>query len=486
MDARMQKHRIIRWMGRLLVVLSLVAPWGVQAVSLETVPATVRWCNGLVAVKYTSFFSVDTPGCSYQTVISAAKAYAITWNADLKAKNMNVQVSINNCVSYVNYGWENRCYYYGYGANDPDPGPFPNNNNMNFFDVEGVWSCPDPTIDPSSPYIIHDFKFVDASTPTTASCSRVAKNSLTLTLSGGTEVEPSNGSDKKFLPIIATVIDQSTNQPPTNPVKVHVSLKVEDLKSGGHDHGDSTRPRGGIAEVKTCASDGECWPGPQSTNGKGMTDGNGQVVFNFNAPEASGKYTITAICDGCSSSSAPKTVEVKVDGLETIPNSTFYKFIGDTDKHTKNHYLMPEAATVLRNIAISYLIEDKFWQLKKARRGRTGQYTYTPPSVLNVNDASLIWGGKFDIHGKWNGDHQAHKRGIVVDIRANQININNGAIPLQSFTNFQKLAKSYDAKAQVHCSDDEQDRHPPDCIGDDGTQDDLRHFHVILIGGVDK
>ena len=310
--------------------------------------------------------------------------------------------------------------------------------------------------------------------------SEPISHSFIITLSGGSEVEPSNGSTLNTLPFIATVKDQSTGQPPTAAVTVHVSLKV-DPKSGGHDHGDSDRPRGGIAGVQTCASDAECW--------SGKTDGNGQVVFNFNPTEASGTHTITATCqnDGCTNT-ATKSVDVKLDGLEIVMDSSFYTFIGGEvgKPHHDNHYLMPDAATVLRNMAISYRIEDKFWQLKNARRGKPGQYTYTPPSVLYVNDASLIWGGKFDIHGKWKGDHKGHRRGIVADIRANQININNGAIPLQSFTNFQKMAKAYNANAQVHCSDDGQDRQPPACIGTDGSQDEGRHFHVILIGGVDK
>jgi hypothetical protein len=361
------RNIIIRGEIRLLVVVlfAFTVSWEVQAASLETVPATVSWCNVLEAPKHTSFFSVDTPGCSYPTIISAAKAYAIIWNADFKAKNMNVQVSINSCV---NNGWSNQCYYYSYGANDPDPGPFPNNNNMNFIYVNGVWRCPDPTIDPSSPYWFNadTFNFVDAST---AICVRVAKSSLTLTLSGGTSTEPG-----KSLPLTATVTDQANT--PQNGVAVNISLKV-DPTSGGHEHGDSTRPRGKLSST-ACLSDATCLPI--------TTKGSGVASFSFDAPEASGKHTITASCDKCSNTETTK-IDVKVDGLTQIPASSYYALqdsqgivIGSrTGWHTNNHNLTNSAAGQLEQLAKIY--HQKF----------------PNDPVLYLNDASLPWGGVYDI-----------------------------------------------------------------------------------------
>ncbi|MFZ2161174.1 MAG: hypothetical protein WAW02_03045 [Sideroxyarcus sp.] len=311
-----------------------------------------------------------------------------------------------------------------------------------------------------------------------SSSACVSPHTLTITLSGGTEVEPTNGSDKKFLPIIATVLDQSTQKPSTNPVKVHVSLKVEDPKSGGHDHGDSTRPRGGIAEVGTCASDAECWPGPQSTAGKGMTDGNGQVVFNFNAPVASGTHTITATCDGCSSSSPPKTVEVKVPDLIKIQSTPLlYTLIGAIEgKHTDNHYLTSSALDIIWGIAADYHIDRTFW-----RPGARGIKRLVPPPPLGFNDASLIWGGKFDLSGEWKGNHYEHHKGTAIDIRANG---EAGAVPETLFNSFVKLAAKQNAIAILECTSnkvDGQGREPSNgCIGKDGSSDPNRHFHVRI------
>jgi hypothetical protein len=290
--------------------------------------------------------------------------------------------------------------------------------------------------------------------PGGATCSR--QNNFTISLSKGNEVEPSNGSSIKTLPFTATILDQSTGQPPTSPIKVHISLKV-DSTSGGHAHGSSDRPRGGIASVQTCTSDAECWS--NSTV-------NGSVVFNFNAPEASGKYTITATCDGCANNPQMTTVNVKVDGLAQIPDTSFYTLvetsgaiIGANSKHNQNHYLTPEAATILLYIAASYQVEDKFWQLLKSRQ--RGIYTYAPAPLLHLNDASLIWGGVFDLDYDWEAPHEEHRRGTVIDIRANSL---AGAIPPDNFKEFRKLATFYGADAGLHAA---------------GTA--IQHFHVRLL-----
>jgi hypothetical protein len=260
-------------------------------------------------------------------------------------------------------------------------------------------------------------------------------SSLSITLSGGTEVEPSSTSSTNTQPIIATVIDQNTNQPPANPVNVHISIKV-DPTSGGHDHGNGTRPRGGIATVNTCTSDGECWSNPTV---------NGAVVFNFNAPEASGTHTITATCDGCGNT-ATKTVNVKVDGLNPIPALPFYALIeanGDvigarTGWHIDNHNLTPAAAAVLAKIAVNYRFSPKFYLRDPATN------SVILPPILHLNDASLPWGGVYDICARpdacaetgivvWHKPHAEHRRGTVIDVRANGA---DGAIPKRNKAKF--------------------------------------------------
>ncbi len=88
-----------------------------------------------------------------------------------------------------------------------------------------------------------------------------------------------------------------------------------------------------------------------------VTDSNGYANFIFNAPQVSGNHIITAGCvnPGCTGP-ASGNINVKVPGLETITASQFYMFIGgEADKpHHDNHYLIPEAASVLWRIGWVY------------------------------------------------------------------------------------------------------------------------------------
>jgi hypothetical protein len=271
----------------------------------------------------------------------------------------------------------------------------------------------------------------------------IPPETYTITLYGGTTTEPGT-----FLPFMASVTNKD-GKPPTSPVTVKISLKV-DPTSGGHDHGDSARPRGGIANVGSCPSDDTCWSVDTPAN-------NGVIVFNFNAPDASGTHSISATCDKCSNTATAK-VNVKVDGLSTLTASPMYELVGAvTGKHTDNHYLSELASANLLDLVDRY---------NKA---------YPTGPVLSLNDASLVWGGKFDVSGTWTGAHAEHRRGVVIDIRANQLPT---AIPLSRFSNFKKLAaKSGGAFADLHCAF--PSRFSWACWADTGPN---RHFHVRLLG----
>jgi hypothetical protein len=199
------------------------------------------------------------------------------------------------------------------------------------------------------------------------------------------------------------------------------------------------------------------------------------VVFNFNAPEAAGTHTITAACDGCSNTATAK-VDVKVDGLQQIPDSTFYglteadgSVIGaKSGWHTKNHYLTSTAASVLWGIAASYEIEQQF----KLFDPVTKKYT-KPPPVLHLNDASLPWGGVYDICVRpgacpdlgvvaWKKPHKEHRRGTVIDVRANGT---DGSIPDADKRKFGNLLIDYGV---------------PYLHEDVGTLNE--HFHLRLMG----
>jgi hypothetical protein len=243
------------------------------------------------------------------------------------------------------------------------------------------------------------------------------------------DVEP--GSSRE---VTARVTSQ-TGQPKEGAV-VRFHLDV-DPTSGGHDHGETgghnktyeRRPRGTIVGSNCVPESGDA-----TLDTYDCTTGlEGYVSFNFNAPDASGTHTFTATCvsQGCSGSRTAK-VNVKVDGLWPIPDSAYYaltedgssKVIGSTADHTSNHYLTNAAALKLWRLASDFYD----YQIRNG---------VTSPTLLHLNDASLKWGGVFDIDADWVPDHEEHRRGTVIDVRANS---KPGAIPPEYFAAFMDMS----------------------------------------------
>ncbi|MHB9118371.1 MAG: hypothetical protein ACYC2R_08850 [Burkholderiales bacterium] len=277
--------------------------------------------------------------------------------------------------------------------------------------------------------------------------------SLSLHNLGG-EVEPSGttaGDGHSTRAAFVQVTNTQTGSPEFG-VPVKITVEVE-ANSGGHNHHDAKRPKGTL-------SGPACGPAAQPHSCvMATTDGDGKAYFTFTAPQPSGTHTFTATCtsQGCSSQATGK-IDVKVAGLVAIPASSFYTLtetdgtvIGATNRHTDNHYLTKEAANNLWRMAVSYQVEQPF-RLQSAA-----------PPLLHLNDASLVWGGKFDIAGHWtSGSHAEHRRGTVIDIRANS---NAGAIAAGNFKKFIALAAFYGTHAKIH-----------------NPGEISQHFHVRLLG----
>ena len=134
-------------------------------------------------------------------------------------------------------------------------------------------------------------------------------------------------------------------------------------------------------------------------------------------------------------------------GLERIPYSTLYVFVGGEagKAHTGNHYLTPAASDKLQQLADAY----------------HSLFPFSP--VLRVNDASLVWGGILDFKGTWTYPHRQHRRGMVIDVRANQL---PDAIPNSNDIAFQKMITK-ELKGRF-------------ILEDQGTSDE--HYHILLLG----
>jgi len=238
------------------------------------------------------------------------------------------------------------------------------------------------------------------------------------------DVEPGSTAE-----ITVRVTSVQTSQPKQGAVvRFHIDA---DITSGGHDHGEENgrRPRGTISSDNCVAESGgtpdtyDCTTGPQGYTG-----------FTFNAPDVSGTQTITATCiSAACSGSITSNIDVKVGGLWPIPDSVYYsltedgssKVIGSTTNHTSNHYLTSAASMKLWRLAADFYNYQVL----------NGVMT---PTLLHLNDASLKWGGVFDLDADWDEPHAEHRRGTVIDVRANS---SPGAIPDADFSAFKAMAK---------------------------------------------
>lgn len=311
----------------------------------------------------------------------------------------------------------------------------------------------------------------------TGQCEPPKTYTVTLTPDKPT-IEPSGttaGEGNSSTTLTVTVIDQSTQQGPTEPVQV--KLIAHKPSDGGHDHDDPSRPRGWLNGTE-CTTDEPCTT-------LTFSGGIATQTVSYKAPSVSGKHSFSASCDQCGNSPQTANLVVKVDGLEPIPTSSFYVF-GSSSRHgTKNHYLMPEAAEKLLLLAINYQSQRQF----KVMNPNTNTMAW--PDPLRVNDASLEWGGRFDIFGDWTKPHKEHMRGVSVDLRANEGTPN--AIPPENFQKFEMLLDSVITKGKekfiLECTGDEEDGPQHNRVAEnncvsvlDGSFDNNRHYHIRLMG----
>lgn len=217
---------------------------------------------------------------------------------------------------------------------------------------------------------------------------------LQITLTGQTETRPAGTGGIATVEITAKVT--SGGQPKPG-IAVGFSVAVQ-AQTGGHAHGDGgtlPRPKGNLDKTS------------------GITDTNGEIKLRFTAPAPSGIHVVTAKCApaGCASE-ATHQVTVRVPDLMPIPADSQtparYVLVGQLPQHPSSHFVTQAGWGVLNQLIRTF-----------ARLG-WGQ--------VGINDASLQWGGMFDIEGKWlerymnnrgkwvTGGHAEHRNGEQVDI----------------------------------------------------------------------
>jgi hypothetical protein len=221
---------------------------------------------------------------------------------------------------------------------------------------------------------------------------------------GQTEPRPkgSEGADgKSTYDLVAKVIEGAK---PKAGMAVTFEVTVE-AGSGGLPKTPAGRPPGDLS-IKS-----------------GITDAKGELKVSFTAPIFAGTHTVKVKCAKCSKDKEKEfKFNVKVPGLSLFSADTKvparWKFVGTDNYHKQERfYLTKVAADNLRSLidAIQLIKSDK---------------TKKPWGVVELNDSSLPWGGKYNGYNSdapqpyhwettWNRDrfHAGHRLGVEIDIR---------------------------------------------------------------------
>lgn len=204
-----------------------------------------------------------------------------------------------------------------------------------------------------------------------------------LAVNGPHEVEPNAARQTtKDAAVFVEVTDCNGN--PLSEIDLTIKI-VPVEQSGGHLHEVvpfAFRPAGGLREENASGAGEELLVR--------ASDPSGLVQLEFVPPEVSGTYAIEVECAevACNEPNPPHEIEVKIAGLEPIPQfDVFYtlkeylpgtvvgKNIGDNGNHDgKNHWLKPEASEALWRLAFNYALLLEF---------------HPDPQRLHINDASL-------------------------------------------------------------------------------------------------
>ncbi|GKS97590.1 hypothetical protein [Acidovorax sp. SUPP2825] len=208
-------------------------------------------------------------------------------------------------------------------------------------------------------------------------------------LSGASETRPAAKGGSSEITLIAKVTNSTAAK---SGVALGFSVDVTP-NSGGHEHHDVARPKGLLSATQ------------------GVTDANGEVKIVFKAPEVAGIHTIQVACAVCSNSPVSKEIQVRVPDLLPIsPNppqnadGTFVYALTSVDKthqgngryHHNQYYLTQQSLQNLLGLIGSFAAEG--W------------------GTVALNDASLFWGGRYDITSNWRGPHAGHREGREIDI----------------------------------------------------------------------
>ena len=468
MAVQLYQKNTKRWLWRLLIVLSLVTFWSPPAFATSGVCPPGFECDvqTIGNVPYNYLYGYPPFGVPFQYATGEAECQRYLgatvvetrWIGDgYECLVMYQGMQYAGFAFTREYPYRAGCSLVGGTASGSDPNKI----------CVGAKTCPDPSINPTIKYTYSEadqlcerpVTCIPPNTFVNGQCETPETYTITLDQTSA-DLQPALAAANvdTFKIFVATVTGNR------NGVKAYtpVTIKSEVTQgTGGHVHTDTLqRPKGYLYSDQTNTSCDGVQPAACIT---GNTDANGQFAFTFLASQVAGKHTVTATCDVCNGGKADLAIKVAVPGLSGISASPFYALNeanGDVigaraGWHTDNHNLNAKGKTALLSLAEDYHL------------------LFPADPVLYLNDASLPQGGVFDICARpgacatlgvqsWTKPHAEHRRGTVIDIRANNT---SGAIPVTNRLEFETLI-GYMGMSYLHESQ--------------GTSNE--HYHVRLLG----
>lgn len=265
--------------------------------------------------------------------------------------------------------------------------------------------------------------------------------------------KPPKLDEKKLAPwqghVTVQVLD--TNNQPVSGQTIKLTQTIE-KDSGGHPAGKHKSPRPQailMLGTKAITEDTGKVTAPL------VTDAEGKVKLFISANEFAGIHRIEAECAKVNCGKDAREIRVMVPDLEQFePTEGKSQLVGGSnEKHDERHYL---SASSIDNLKVMIRgMNDAGWK------------------NVGVNDAALVWGGKFDITGKWSGSHNDHGAGTAVDLRTHGVSLDTRAAIYNNLCNESKDKGALNnqlPKTRILWHDNEPEKQM------------YEHFHVYLIG----
>ncbi len=246
----------------------------------------------------------------------------------------------------------------------------------------------------------------------TDAAAGIGKTKIKITLTNKSNIWPflppttkgaSRGADRPgYNPNTSLKVTVKNGETPLSNTRIKITL-VRIEGTGGHYHTDP------ILEPIKCGKINN-YDNPHSF----LTDNNGEILITqLRSSEVCGKYRIIASLESNSNIKDTTSIIVSVLGLTDFRSILYngWELVGDlayNSAHKYNHYCDQQMGIALADAIIDY----NSWNIKYS------QLMNTQPTLLQINDMSLINGGDFDYLAKWDLEkkHQFHRVGFSVDI----------------------------------------------------------------------